>query len=68
MEKIALYNQNTSRPAQRAWNADENNGDVTWYDATDLVWAKSLTETTPKNSNELYRWKIAQEIVREFGL
>ena len=67
MKKIAIYNQNCTQAGQRAWNAEENDGDVTWYDESDLSWALPLSKTEPANSNDLYRVRVAKEIVREFG-
>lgn len=67
MKKIAIYNQNCTQAGQRAWNADENDGDVTWYDETDLSWARELADRDVANSNELFRRTVAREIVREFG-
>ena len=68
-KKIAIYNENCTQAGQRAWRQEENDDtdcpDVTWYDETDLSWARDIKKQTPRAANVHMR-KVADEICREF--
>ena len=71
MKRIAIYNQNCTLAGTRDWETesehDDENPDVTWYDESDLVWAKPWSERVPMDSNEMHVKRVAREIVQELA-
>ena len=70
MKLIAIYNQNCARAGQRALDVEAEqdfyDGDVTWYGESDLEVQKDVYCRDAQNSNELYLWNCAREVIREF--